>query len=63
MARGSSETGGAFVKVAIDADVAKFSTLETGFMVAGMVTSKGCIMVAVSPPDFGVSEGNFLFFG
>ena len=63
MAGGGLETGGTFVEVTIDADMTKFPALETGFMVAGMVTSKGCIMVAVSPPDFGVSEGNFLFFG
>ena len=62
MARRSPETSGAFVEMAVDVDVVKFPTLETGFMVVGVVTSEGSIMVAASPPDFGVGEGNFLFF-
>ena len=61
IARGSPETGGTFVKVAVDTDVTKFPVLETGFMIAGVVTSEGCIMVTASPPDFGVSEGGLFF--
>ena len=30
-------------------------------MIAGVVTSKGCIMVATSPSDLSVSEGSFFF--
>ena len=63
MARGSLETSGAFVEMTIDADVAEFPALETGFMVAGMVTSERYIMVTAGPPDFSVSEGNFFFLG
>ena len=63
MARGSLEAGGALIEVAINMDVAEFPVLEAGLMVAGVVMSKGCIMVIASPPDFSVSNGSFLFFG
>ena len=63
MAGGGLETGGAFVKVAVDVDVTEFPALETGFMIVEVVSSKGCIVVAAGPPDFSVSEGDFLFFG
>ena len=62
MARGSLETGGAFVQVAVDTDVAKFPVLEAGFMVTEVVTSKRRVVVAASPPDFGVNKGGFFFF-
>ena len=39
MARGGFETGGAFIKVAVDMDVAEFSALKAGLMVTGVVTS------------------------
>ena len=32
IARGGFETGGAFVKMAVDMDVTKFPTLEIGFV-------------------------------
>ena len=62
MARGSLETGGAFVEVVVDVDVTKFPALETGFVVAGVVMSKGCVMAAASPSDLGVSDSDFFFF-
>ena len=49
--------------MAVDADMTKCPALEAGFMVMGMVMSKGCIMFTASPPDFGVSDGNFFFLG
>ena len=61
MARGSLETGGTFVKVVVDADVAEFPALETGFVVAGVVMSEGYVMVAAGPPDLSASEGDFFF--
>ena len=61
MARGSLETGGTFVKMAVDTDVSEFPALEAGFVVTGMVMGKGCVMVTACPPDFGASDGNFLF--
>ena len=63
MARRGLETGGAFVEMAVDVDMAKFPALETGLVVVGMVMSEGYVMVAVSPPDLGTSEGDFFFFG
>ena len=63
MARGSSETGGAFIQMAVDADVTKFPALETGFMITGVVTGEGYIMVTAGPPNFGVSDHSFFFFG
>ena len=61
MTRGSLEAGGALIKMAVDTDVAKLSTLEASFMVMEVVTSKGCVVVAASPPDFSVSDSNFFF--
>ena len=58
MAREGLETSGAFVKMAVDMDVTEPPTLEASFMIAGMITSKGYVMVTASPPDFGVSEGD-----
>ena len=49
--------------MAIDTDMTEFSTLEASFMVAGMVTSEGCIVVAACPPDFSMSDSDFFFFG
>ena len=63
MARGSFKAGRALVQVAVNTDMPKFPALEAGFMVMGMVTGKGCVMVAASPPDFGASESDFVFFG
>ena len=63
MAGGSLETGGAFVEMTVDMDVAEFPALEAGFVVAGMVSGERYVMVAASPPDFGASEGNFFFLG
>ena len=62
MARGSLEAGGALIEVAINADMAEFPTLKAGLMIAGVVMSKGSIVVTVSPPDFHVSNGSFFFF-
>ena len=63
MAGGSLETDGTFVEVTIDVDMTEFPALETGFIVVGRVMREGSIMVAASPPDFSVSDGNFFFFG
>ena len=63
MARQSLETSGALIKVAIDVDMTEFPALETDLMVAGMISSKGHVMVTASLPDFSVGDSNFLFFG
>ena len=63
MARRSLETGGTFVKMAVDLDVTEFLALKAGLMIAGMVMSKGHVMIAASPPNFHVSDGNLFFFG
>ena len=63
MARGSLETGRAFVEVAIDVDMTKFPALEAGLVIMKVVVSGGCVMVAAGPPDLGASEGDFFFFG
>ena len=61
MTRESLKAGEALIQVAVDADVTEFPALEAGLVIAGVVMSKGYVMVAASPPDFGVSEGNFFF--
>ena len=63
MTWGSLEAGRALVEVTIDVDMPKFPALKAGFMVSGVVTGKGCIVVAASPPDFGVSDSNLFFQG
>ena len=63
MARGSFETGGTFVQGAIDVDVSEFPALEAGFMVSGVISREGSIMVTAGPPNFGVFQGGFFFFG
>ena len=44
-------------------DVPKLPVLEAGFMILGMITDKGSVVVAASPPDFNVYKGSFFFFG
>ena len=61
MARRGFETSGTFVKMVVDTDVTKLPASEAGFVVAGVVTSKGYIMVTASPPNFSASEGDFFF--
>ena len=61
MARGPFETSGALVQGTVDMNMSKFPALEAGFVVTGMVMGKGCVMVTACPPDFGASDGNFLF--
>ena len=63
MTGGSLETGGALIQVAVDVDMTEFPALEAGLVVAGMVTSEGCVVVAAGPPDFGVSDSNLFFIG
>ena len=63
MTRGSLETGGTLIKMVIDVDVTKFPALEAGFVVSGMVTGEGCVMVTAGPPDFGASDGGLFFLG
>ena len=41
----SFETGGVLVEVAVDMDVSELPTLETGFVVIGMVIGEGGIVV------------------
>ena len=36
VARGSLETGGAFVEIAVDMDVAEFPALKAGFVIVGV---------------------------
>ena len=54
VAGGSLETGGAFVKGAVDVNVSELPALEAGFMVLGVVTGEGSVMVTASPPNFSV---------
>ena len=63
MARGSLETGGALIEVAVDTDMTEFPVLKAGFVIMEVVISEGCIMVTAGPPDFGMSNGGFFFFG
>ena len=44
-------------------DVSKFPALEAGFMITGVVTRQGDVMVTAGPPDLSASEGNFFFLG
>ena len=44
-------------------DMPEFPALEAGLMILGVVMSKGGVMVAAGPPDFGVLEGSFFIFG
>ena len=57
------ETSGAFVQGAVDADVAESPALEAGLMIARVVLRQGDVMVTASPPDVGVFQSNFFFFG
>ena len=63
MAGGCLETGGAFVEVTVDVDVAKFPALEAGLMVTRVVASKRCVVVTASPPNCSTSGCSFFFFG
>ena len=63
VARGPLEAGGAFVEGAVDVNMAKFPALEAGFMVLGMVTGQGSVVVTASPPDVSAFQGGFFFFG
>ena len=54
VARGSLETGGAFVEGAVDMNMSKLPALEAGFVILGMVMEEGSVMVTASPPNFGV---------
>ena len=62
MAWGIFKAGGALVQVAVDTDVSEFPALEAGFMIAGVITSKGYVMVTACPLNFSVSDGIFFFF-
>ena len=44
-------------------DVPEFPALEAGFVVSRVIAGEGGVMVAASPPDFGVNGGGFFFFG
>ena len=61
MARGRLETGGAFVEVTVDIDVAKFPALKAGLVVAGVVTDEGSIVITASPPNFSAGDHGFFF--
>ena len=63
MAGGSPETGETFIQGAVDVDVSKFPALEAGFVISGMVTGEGCVIVTASPPDFSAFEGSFFISG
>ena len=60
---GSPKTSRALVQVTVDTDMSKFSALKAGFVVMGVVTGEGHIVVASGPPDFGTSDGNLFFLG
>ena len=61
MAREGLEAGRVLIEATVDTNVSEFLTLKAGLIVAEVVTSKGCVMVATCPPDFGVDDGNLLF--
>ena len=61
--RRGPEAGRAFIKTAVDMNVSELPTLRAGFIVIGMITGKGCIMIAPCPPDFSTSGGNLFFLG
>ena len=63
VARGSFETGGAFVKGTVDTNVSELPALEAGLMVSGVVTGQGSVMVTASPSNFGAFQDDFFFFG
>ena len=63
MAGGSLETCVALIKVAVDIDMTEFPALEAGLVVMRVVMGEGCIVITAGPPDFGVSDSNFFFFG
>ena len=63
MTQGSPEAYGALIQETVETDMPEFPALEAGFMVSGVITDKGSVMVAAGPPDFGVNEGGFFFFG
>ena len=47
--------------MAVHVDVSKFPALEAGFVVMGMVTGEGYIMVAAHPSDLGVDDSDLFF--
>ena len=47
----------------VDVNVIKLLALETSLIVVEMVTSKGHVVVAASPPDSCVGDSGFFFFG
>ena len=49
--------------MAVDANVTEFPALEAGFVIMGVVSGKGCIMVATGPSDFSTGDSNFFFLG
>ena len=63
MAGGGFEADGAFIQRVVDANVFKFPTLETGFVVMRVVTGKGSVVVTASPPYFSVFQSGFFIFG
>ena len=61
--RGEFQTGGTFIEVAVHTDVPEFPILEAGFIVTWIITGKGCIMIAASPSDLSLGDGNLFFLG
>ena len=44
-------------------DMSEFPALEAGFVVLGVISGQGSVVVTASPPNFGAFQGGFLFFG
>ena len=63
VAREPLKTSGALVEGTVDANVSEFPALEAGFMVTGVVSGQGGVVVAAGPPDIGVFQGGFFLFG
>ena len=63
VARRSLETDGAFVKTTVDMNLSEFSALEVGLIVVRVVVSKGYIVVATCPPNFGARDSDLFFLG
>ena len=62
VAGGPFETGGALIEGAVDMDVSEFPAVKASFVVTGMVTGQGDVVVTAGPPDISAFQGDFFFF-
>ena len=59
--RGGFKANGALVEATVDTDVPKFPALETSLIAVGVITGKGCIVIASGPLNFSVNDGDLFF--